>query len=156
MANTFRGLFVTLAMTVAGMAPAAASGGDQPASCHDNCTILVFNTKKGFDADTHPTVCHDNCTIKTTDPSTVSCHDRCKIVYLGGLKEPANASCHDNCKIVAVNSNKRQGAASLTGTCHDNCKIVAVNQKLNNDSSCHNNCKTAQVSTGHAHGGGKR
>lgn len=136
-----RGFLAGLALTMAAMVPARA---DLPASCHDNCKIVVYNTEADYKHSSYPTTCHDNCIVKVTDPSLVTCHDKCTIVYLGGAKaENEHAACHDNCKIVAVNSAKNPNKPTLFAQCHDNCKAVAVNQGVH--SSGHNNAHAIHV-----------
>ncbi|HEY1426356.1 MAG TPA: hypothetical protein VGF50_06755 [Caulobacteraceae bacterium] len=95
---------------------------DQPASCHDNCTIIITDHVP----DDAPTHCHDNCTVYATSIDDASCHDRCKIIDRDQddhvSDEPGD--CHNDCHIVG----NVDGAS-----CHDKCLIVGQHDEDDGD-----------------------
>ena len=114
-------------MSVAVAAPVAAFAGDnddQPASCHDNCRIIVTDDIPP-DA---PTSCHDNCTIYVHSIDDATCHDRCQIIDRDQDDHVSDdpGSCHNDCAVVG----HVDGAS-----CHDKCVIVG--QKHDDSDSGH-------------------
>ena len=111
----------TLFMGFALASPVAAfadDNSDQPASCHDNCRIIITDHPPEW-ADT---TCHDNCTVYATSIDDAYCHDHCLIVdhdqddYVSN--EPGD--CHDHCDVIG----------NVDGAyCHDNCLIIGQREQ---------------------------
>ena len=128
-----------LIMSAAIVTPMSAFAGDnddQPASCHDNCTIIITDDIPR-DA---PTTCHDNCTVYARSIDDATCHDKCQIIDKDQDDHVSDVpgDCHDNCKVVG----DVDGAS-----CHDKCIIVGQKDDEPSDTS----------DRGHgAYGGGRK
>ena len=115
----------TLLMSAALASPMPAFAGgddDQPASCHDNCRIIITDDIPP-DA---PTTCHDNCTVYARSIDDATCHDHCTIVTKDGDAARDEAA-----------SDKAGGGDESRGTCHNNCVVKGDTD----GASCHDNCK---------------
>ena len=113
-----------LIMSAAIATPMSAFAGDddQPASCHDNCTIIITD----HPPDDAQTTCHDNCTVYARSIDDASCHDHCQIIDKDQDDHVSDepGSCHNHCDI----DGNVDGAS-----CHDNCKIVGQKDEDRSD-----------------------